>query len=229
MARRVAAITRGAAIITTATDCAGTPAMDLLALESDLAIGNLPALRRVNLMLAEGDTIFVHDPEGNLYLPPETQKNIKTATSPKRAHVIVTHSSGQGEGKLLLHPRCLCVGVGCRRGVPAPVIIEALARALDRANLSIAGVRAMASVQAKASEQGLLDAARSLNIPLRFFPATELDAVPVPNPSEKAALAVGTASVCEAAAMLLAESNELLVEKTIHQGVTIAVSRRSTI
>ncbi len=56
----------------------------------------------------------------------------------------------------------------------------------------------------KADEAGLLTAARARDWPLAVFPAAELAAVPVPNPSETVLVAVGTPSVAEAAALLAA-------------------------
>jgi len=46
--------------------------------------------------------------------------------------------------------------------------------------------------------------------------------VPAPSPSERVAAAVGTASVAEAAALL--GGGDLLVGKTVHGRVTVAVA-----
>jgi cobalamin biosynthesis protein CbiG len=48
--------------------------------------------------------------------------------------------------------------------------------------------------------------------------------VPVPSPSARVATLVGTASVAEAAA-LLGGGRELVVGKTVHGRVTVAVTR----
>ncbi|WP_231558065.1 Rv2231c family pyridoxal phosphate-dependent protein CobC, partial [Modestobacter caceresii] len=58
--------------------------------------------------------------------------------------------------------------------------------------------------------------------PLTGHPADALAAVPVPAPSVRVAAAVGTASVAEAAALL--EGGRLVVGKTVHGRVTVAVA-----
>jgi cobalt-precorrin 5A hydrolase/precorrin-3B C17-methyltransferase len=95
----------------------------------------------------------------------------------------------------------LAVGVGCSRGVTAGEIIELVQAALAEAGLTAASVAAMASVDAKRDEDGLLEAAAHLGWPLHLHPAGELTRVQVPNPSAAAERADGTPSVAEAAAL----------------------------
>ena len=69
LARRAAAFTGGEAVITTATDSAGLPSLDILARDSGLAIENLEAVRTVNAGLLAGQTVQVFDPEARLAVP----------------------------------------------------------------------------------------------------------------------------------------------------------------
>ncbi|MGX1854963.1 MULTISPECIES: cobalamin biosynthesis protein [unclassified Streptomyces] len=117
-------------------------------------------------------------------------------------------AGGAGE-----EPVPLVAGVGARPGVPAGEVLELL-RATLAAVDGGARIVALATVTARATEPGLLTAARRLGIPLRSFPAADLAAVRVPEPSAAAAAAVGTPSVAEAAALLAAgRGAELLVGK----------------
>nr|MDP9006365.1 precorrin-3B C(17)-methyltransferase [Actinomycetota bacterium] len=71
-------------------------------------------------------------------------------------------------------------------------------------------------------------AVTGLGLPVRGYAADELAAVEVPNPSRLVADAVGTPSVCEAAALLAAgEDAELVVAKRTSTTATVAVARRS--
>ncbi|MGN9795996.1 cobalamin biosynthesis protein [Streptomyces sp. OZ13] len=108
-------------------------------------------------------------------------------------------------------PRGLVVGVGASRGVPADEVHGLVEEALRDAGLSAADVVALATVDAKAAEPGVLGAAERLGVPLWTYGAERLARVPVENPSRAALRAVGTPSVAEAAA--LAEGGELLVPK----------------
>ncbi len=131
-----------------------------------------------------------------------------------------------------LFPPSLVVGVGASKGAPASEILELLRTALADAGLDARSLHSLASVDAKADEPGLLAAAAELGVPARFFTADELAAVTVPNPSEAPLAAVGTPSVAEAAALLGAETTELLVpkRKSAPEGraamATVAVARR---
>lgn len=111
----------------------------------------------------------------------------------------------------------IVVGVGASRGVSAEEILETVDAALARADLPPSAVAALATVDLKADETGIVEAARRRGWPLRCHPAAELEAVPVPNPSEIVRAAAGTASVAEAAARYACPGRplgRLLVHKT---------------
>ncbi len=107
------------------------------------------------------------------------------------------------------------LGIGCDRGTPVETIDHAVQEALARAGAVTGDVVAVASIELKADEVGLLALARQHGWPIRFHPAAALAAVPVPNPSETVRKHTGTPSVSEAAALLEAEADasHLLVEK----------------
>ncbi|MFZ3571326.1 cobalamin biosynthesis protein [Streptomyces sp. BH097] len=122
----------------------------------------------------------------------------------------------------------MVVGVGARSGAPAGEVIG-----LVRAVLAEAGatdVLALATLDTKGREPGIVAAAEALGAPLETYAAERLAAVPVPHPSARARAAVGTPSVAEAAALV--RGGELLVPKRTSAGagvgpgqVTCAVAR----
>jgi precorrin-6B methylase 1 len=77
-------------------------------------------------------------------------------------------------------------------------------------------VAAVASIDLKADEPGLLELARWQGWTIRFYPAAELATVPVPHPSETVRKYTGTPSVSEAAALLAAGAgmDQLIVENS---------------
>ncbi|WP_431948627.1 cobalamin biosynthesis protein [Actinacidiphila sp. bgisy167] len=105
------------------------------------------------------------------------------------------------------------VGVGAGRGVAAADVLALLGSVLDEAGVPRSCVTALASVDAKAGEPGLLEAAARLGVPLVTFDASALAAVDVPSPSSASLAAVGTPSVAEAAALAATDGGELLVPK----------------
>ena len=116
----------------------------------------------------------------------------------------------------LPRPR-LVVGVGASRGVSAAEVLETVDLALARGGLDRADVQALATVDLKADEAGIVAAARERGWPLRIHSAARLAEIEVPNPSEVVRAAAGTPSVAEAAARRAGpgrSAGRLLVEKT---------------
>ena len=131
-----------------------------------------------------------------------------------------------------MKPIRLALGLGCDRGTPAATIRQAIDEALARAGATLADVEAVASIDLKADEAGLLEVARACGWPLRFYAAAELAQVTVPNPSETVRKHTGTPSVSEAAALLAAgtDLSHLLIEKHRLRGpdgrnATVSIAR----
>jgi cobalt-precorrin 5A hydrolase/precorrin-3B C17-methyltransferase len=101
--------------------------------------------------------------------------------------------------------------------------LDLLASALHEAGLSQESVAALTSIDVKAEEAGMLEAAEALGVPLRFYSVKELATLKVPNPSPVVAGAVGTPSVAEAS--VLAGGAELLLEKRKSANTTVALGR----
>jgi ferredoxin len=117
----------------------------------------------------------------------------------------------------------LVVGLGSSRGVRASAVWSALRLAV--ANLS--EITAFGTVDRRRDEPGLLAVVQEHGAPLHCYPAAELDAVDVPHPSESVRSHVGTRSVAEAAALLVARElggGSLVVPKLRGEHVTIAVA-----
>jgi len=232
LARRVAGITAGQAVITTATDTEDLPAVDVVARERGLAVADPARIKDVNVALMAGDPIQVLDPDNRLGIRGDERLERHyvflpslEAYSPGLPGVIVDHTTGpHPEGALVLNPPSLAVGVGCRRGTPASLVVEAVKDTLAQAGLAEKSILALASISAKSDEPGLLTAAAMLGAGLFFFESGELAQVETPNPSQAVQERMGTPSVCEAAAMLLAQTKSLLVEKTKWGKVTVAVA-----
>jgi len=128
----------------------------------------------------------------------------------------------------------IALGLGCDRGTPAATIAQCIAEALAACGVTHADVRAVASIDLKADEVGLLHVIEENAWPCLFYPATALAAVDVPNPSETVRKYTGTPSVSEAAALLAAHADQshLLIEKHKLRGpdgrnATVSIARMS--
>ena len=111
------------------------------------------------------------------------------------------------------------VGIGARSGVTAEEVLAAVDAVLPPGSVDVR----LATLAARAEEPGITSAAASRGWRLIGYPATELAQIRVPSPSDAVAGAVGTASVAEAAALMA--GGALVVGKTVHGRVTVAVAR----
>jgi cobalt-precorrin 5A hydrolase / precorrin-3B C17-methyltransferase len=116
-----------------------------------------------------------------------------------------------GGGVVVLRPGSLVVGVGASSGAEPAGVVELVEGALGEAGLAGEAVGVVASVDLKRGEPGVVAVAERFGVELRTFPAEVLAQVDVPNPSSVVAAAVGTGSVAEAAALLAAGDGAELV------------------
>jgi cobalt-precorrin 5A hydrolase len=236
LATEVAGIIGAEAVITTATDVSGLPAIDVLAAEAGLAIENPARIKEINRAILEREPIYLHDPGGMLSTangglaveridgPGGNTYGPQTGNA---AVVWVDDRIGKSpEGALVLRPRTLFVGIGCNRNTSRAEIRELLERTLTAAGLSPSSLGGIASIDLKRDEPGLLALGRDLALPLSFYTAQELNRVEtIQHPSEQVRRAVGARSVCEAAAILAANRGDLVVPKTRSKNATVAVAR----
>lgn len=234
LARQVAGLTGGEPVITTATDTAGVPAIDRLACQRGCAIQNPAAIKQVNMALLEGEPIQAWDPEGRLdqawtWGPGSTPERVKDRTSLQRGRPGVCVTWGgcappDPECHLVLHPRCLVVGVGCNRGTPAAEVRGLIEAVFTRHGLSLQAVKCLATIEAKRDEAGILQAAAGLAVPVELVGPDVLRGVDAPHPSEVVARCMGVPSVCEASAIAVSRGGQILVGKTKGRNVTVAVA-----
>ncbi len=122
----------------------------------------------------------------------------------------------------------IIVGIGCRRGVPAAAIVHAVREGLRKIELEPRHVRLLTSAQVKADEPGLREAADVLALPLRFIPDEEIRNKPKEFQETPAAQRnVNLPAVAEPTALLAGRRTSLLLQKTVYEGVTIAIAREN--
>ncbi len=238
LASRVADALGSTAVVTTASDTLGHPALDGLGADLGFRIEGGADLAAVGAALAAGKQVaLVEDEEQRWPLPPLPPNVIRFAITAEEAPapclVVSDRVLTPPRPAVLYRPPSLLIGVGCSRGATATEILGLIDQTLTEAGLAPAAVAGLASVDAKRDEPGLLQAAAERGWPLAFHPAAQLAGIAVPNPSAAAQQAVGTPSVAEAAALAptvapLPPSGRaaLLVPKRKHERVTVAVARR---
>jgi cobalt-precorrin 5A hydrolase/precorrin-3B C17-methyltransferase len=216
LAREVAGLLGATPVVTTATDAVGQPALD--ALPGFCAEGDIAGVTRAWL---DGAPPAVDNRSG--WPLPAPLAGLAGATG--GGWVIVSDEASvlHGARVVLLRPPSLIAGVGASAGAPAAEIDALIDDALTDAGLVRSSIVALATIDLKALEPGIL----ALDWPVLTFTAQDLATVTVPNPSAVVADAVGTPSVAEAAALLAAgRGGELVAPKHRSPHATVAIARR---
>ncbi|MEU3844019.1 precorrin-3B C(17)-methyltransferase [Streptomyces sp. NPDC028635] len=199
LAAEVAEVLGAVPVVTTATDAVGLAGLDTLGLPVEGAVA------AVSRALLDGEPVALAA-EVAWPLPP-----LPVAREGAYTIRVTDRAVTAGEREVLLRPPTLVAGVGASKGAPVDEVLTLVENTLAEAGLSARSLAELATVDAKADEPGLVEAAERLGVPLVTYPAGKLAAIEVPNPSDAPLTAVGTPSVAEAAA--LAGGGELLVPK----------------
>lgn len=122
--------------------------------------------------------------------------------------------------------RRLILGVGARRGVGVDQVLAAVDEALAAAGATRDDVRALATIDLKRDEAGILQAAERLGVPVQIVSRERIrvlqDVLREPGFVEEI---TGVAAVCEPAAMLAGAQTQLLAPKLARDGVTVALAQ----
>jgi cobalt-precorrin 5A hydrolase len=236
MAARTAELLGATAVITTATDVNGRPAIDTLAVERGLTIENPAAIKGVNMALLTGGVLRVFDPHGLLKdgldgQAEPVERAALASSDGTRPGVYVDDAVVPLAGDvLILRPPSLVAGIGCNRNTPSEELRGFLEEVLADQGLSLWSLQAIATIDVKSDEPGLVALAAGLGVPLHFYSRDALNRiVHVPNPSRMVEQHVGVPSVCEAAAILASRQGRLIVAKQKSAHVTVAIARRDSL
>jgi cobalt-precorrin 5A hydrolase/precorrin-3B C17-methyltransferase len=223
LADRVADALGATSVVTTASEALGLPVLGELGADLGFTVEPGSDLAAVaGAMIAGDEVALVSDQRWPLPPLPET---VVPARRPRPPCLLITDRlDNPPRPAVVYRPPSLVVGVGCSSGASTAEIGELIDVSLADAGLARASVTAVASVDAKRNEHGLLRAASERGWPLRFHPSQTLARIDVPNPSTAVARAVGTPSVAEAAA-LAGGAATLVIPKRKSERATVAVAR----
>jgi cobalamin biosynthesis protein CbiG len=229
LARELARLTGATPVITTGTDVSGLPGVDELASARGMAVTNAQAVKGVSAALLEGRAVQLYDPEARL-LDPDAADGLLVPTAPEAwdpdSPGVWCHwrTGGEHAQTFRAYPRCLCLGLGCRKGVEKEEILAHVERVLAQHGLARQSISAVGTADIKRDDPGLCAAAAALGPEVVFYEPQALARVEAAGQSETVKRRTGTGSVCEAAALLLSGAEEPLVPKVKSTSVTCAVA-----
>lgn len=234
IAERIAVQIGATPVITTATDINDKFAVDVFAVKHRLKIVNKGGIKLISAKILSDEKITVclesgyeswlgelsdirsKFPEGTEFVqyPPENQIDV----------LITTDENSKYEAKLMLAPKMLVLGMGCKKDKE----VEAIEELVTECQIDLENVYALASIDIKKNEVGLRQFASRHKLDFITFSRDELLAVPGDfSGSEFVMQTVGVDNVCERAALAGAGPNSVLImNKTSKNGVTAAVAHR---
>ncbi len=128
---------------------------------------------------------------------------------------------------LYLAPKTVVAGIGCRRGISREILEKGLKQMLEQHGLSDRDLLAVASIDLKKDEPGLVELAGKYGIPFWTYTAEELkQAETISEPSDFVKQVTGVDNVCERAALISCIGGELIAPKAKLEGMTVSLARR---
>ncbi|MEE0954969.1 MAG: cobalt-precorrin 5A hydrolase [Eubacterium sp.] len=224
-------------VITTATDINQKFAVDVYAKENGISISNMTYAKEVSAALLSGEPVGFYTsfpvegrlPEGIYWSDKLMQaredhgEEIENGIS-LGIYISPSYARAYFDHTLWLIPKCLVLGIGCKKGTPAEQIERFVEQTLKSYSLYQEAVSMAASIDVKKDEPGILSYCRTHGLPFRTYSAEELKAVPGKfSHSDFVEQKVGVDNVCERSA-IRAGGRHLLISKTSRNGITLAVA-----
>lgn len=237
LTEQIAAAIGAAAVITTATDRRRITAFDLLARRRNWELEHAADLKKISAAQLEGREICLYADAPFLQgRDPELPAGCRLVTDPAElsaacsgavllSNRCVLPELPAGVPFVILRPRNLVAGIGCRRGVPWCAVIGAVEDALAVAGRVSEGLMALATIDLKSEERGLLEAARFFKVPLRIFSREAVGEIEhrfAHSPFVRRHTGVG--AVAEPCACLGSGGGSLILGKKSGAGITVALA-----
>jgi cobalt-precorrin 5A hydrolase / precorrin-3B C17-methyltransferase len=240
LAERIADVVGASAVVTTASDVRGLPAVDLIGREHGWKIEASPeTVTRLSAAVVNGETVGIYQDAGegdvmsslpDHWLRAESLEELADAGSPALVvsdRLLEHRWEAYRDRWVLYRPPTLVLGVGCSLGATADELGELARETLAGSGLAWGSLAVIATIDRRLNEPGVLELATRAGLPLRGFSAEQLARrTDMANPSADVALHVGTPGVCEPAALIASEGGELVVPKRKSSKATAAVARR---
>lgn len=223
LAKKIAEITGGRPVITTATDVSGKIAVDEWAANNNM---NILSMNDAKLFAAE----ILEDKSAGLTsdfpisgivpeeIDPENKKEYETGIC-----ISMDENKKPYMKTLNLIPKIVSVGVGCRKGTDYNTILTSVKEVLMENNISCYAIKSINSIELKKHEEGIIKAAEILNVPFYTYSSSQLNALEGNySESDFVKSVAGVDNVCERSASMGSLSKKLIIRKTIKNSVTVA-------
>jgi len=222
------------AVITTATDINHVFAIDTFTQKNDLAIINPRTIKYISMAVLNKEAFGVEGDYKNLAAKistalEESGCNIRKQYPKNVIRFIEKHQEinpDENISALYLLPKTYCLGIGCKKDTPFYKIYDLVKECLEKNKINVVQIRAIATIDIKESEAGILTLKSAFGCKLYSYTAEELNRMPGEfEDSDFVKDKVGVGNVCERSACLCSEYGKKIVGKTSRDGVTLSIYR----
>lgn len=231
LAEKIARVTGGQAVITTASDNLGLESVDMLAKRYQLHMEDMDQVKKVTSALVNGlKVVLVNDSPLNIEVNSlEHTELTQVHEETVGAIIYVGHKEELGlENSILpiakLRPRNLVLGIGCKKNSEPVKLENAVERFFRDQNISLYCLKSIATVDVKYSEPAILVMADKLSLPICIVARETI--LPIENKftcSDFVKKTIGVGCVCEPAAYIVSKKGSMVAPKTAFDGITLCV------
>ena len=222
LAIKVSRFIGSTAVITTATDINEKFSVDSYAVKHGMEIVDVSMVKSVSSNILAGRSVGISSEFPLTNIPPEL---IPCNEGDVGIFVSCGTKNGPFSNTLKLIPKCHVLGIGCRKGVSEEKIEKFVMDTLEKNDISPKSLRAIASIDLKKDEKGLLEFGKKNNLPCVFFTSDELSALPDKGYSESEFVRsiTGVDNVCERSAVTASKNGTIILKKTANDGITMSI------
>ncbi|WP_413785565.1 cobalt-precorrin 5A hydrolase [Cytobacillus sp. IB215665] len=240
LTKEVAAVLQATPVITTASDVQQTIPVDLFGKRFGWQWESAEKLTPVSASVVNEEQVAVVQESGeknwwNYDKPIPNHISIYSdiaqalASNPSAALVIThrlltTKEQAILENGVLYRPKAVVLGMGCNRGTSYDEIEQVIDDTLVELQISKKSVKAIATIDLKKDEVGLLEITEKNHWDFTYYTAEQLNSVSIEQPSNTVFKYTGAFGVSEPAAKLYSGAEELLLVKKKSGNVTISVA-----
>ena len=229
IALKIANLLNAQAIMTTATDLNHKLAVDVFAKKNDLWIHSMKMAKMISSEILKNNPVGLISrfPISGQIPETLTYMEVTNPSSPVEYGICISLDAQDQPFKntLVLTPKVLTLGIGCRRGVSCAEIEAFVMASLNQLKCSMKSIKAVASIDLKEDEKGLLEFCKLYNLKSSFYASETLNQVVGEfSQSEFVKQTTGVDCVCERAAIKHAHKGQLILKKQVQCGVTLAIA-----
>lgn len=222
-------------VITTAADVNKTIAVDLVGRDFGWKIEDDSNVTKISAHMVNEEPIGVFQDVGERNWYKQLPKNVslynsieELENSKSKANLIISDKIIEDDltsDSVIYRPPSLVIGIGLHWDTSKEIIMEGIKDCLEKFKLSSKSIAKLVSIKKPEDVQGLIDAGKEIGIPVEYVERENLAKVTTPNPSDMVKSFEGTASVSEAAAILVSNGKLIVEKQKFPPNLTIAIAR----